>query len=595
MKKNLTKKVGTLLLSLIGIFLSMQGYAQEVVVDGVVKDSKGEAVIGATVVVAGTNNGSITDFNGHFNLSAKKSDALSVSYIGYITQDVAVKESVIVVLEEDSKSIDEVVVIGYGAVRRKEVTGAVASIASEDLMKSLSTDLGASLQGAVSGVSVTAASDAPGESSTILIRGVTSINGDNTPLYVVDGVPYEDDPLIAPNEIETIDILKDAASCAIYGTRGAAGVILISTKKGSEGKMRVSANASVGVKHIISSTDLMNTVDQTYVNLLQRRAISTSTTYSDMSQTLDLARNPDYFQNNTNLLEDQVYIDFALTQIYNATLSGGTKGLLYSVMAGYTNQEGNVVNTGFDRFNSRVNLNYSRKKLKIDVSAGLSDQTTDITPSNIIVQAIKYYPTQKPLDTEDYVTPGGEEQNRISGILNSFFMEDTQEIYNTFVNYNMSYEIIKDLTVSGRVALSRTNTDRHTFVPYSPIYDSDGDEISTPTTSYVSMTSQKRNSMVWDFGAQYKKEINKHHITALATMTGENYDYVGFTARQEGVVDNDITTLSGTTINPEVSSAVGYTNKLIGTLGRLQYDWDSRYLISASVRVDGSSKFASEN
>ena len=160
------------------------------------------------------------------------------------------------------------VVIGYGAVKKKELTGAVAQVKSEDITKINTSDLGNALQGMVSGVSVTAESGAPGAGSEILIRGVASVNGQNTPLYVVDGVPQEGDPRISPNEIETIDILKDAASCAIYGTRGAAGVILITTKKGKEGKMSASFDASYGIKKITSTDYLMNTQEQTYLSLI---------------------------------------------------------------------------------------------------------------------------------------------------------------------------------------------------------------------------------------------------------------------------------------------------------------------------------------
>ncbi len=595
MKIFTNKRASILLLCVIGVFLVTQSYAQSLRVNGSVKNSKGEAIIGATAIIKGTTIGVVSDVNGKFTIDANSGDDIIVSYLGYQDRLIAAASNVTIVMEETSKEIDDVVVIGYGAVRRKEVTGAVASLSSEAIDRSLSTDFGSSIQGLISGVSVVSESDAPGTSATIMIRGVASVNGGNTPLYVVDGVPYEDDPLISPNEIETIDVLKDAASCAIYGTRGAAGVILITTKKGVEGKLRVAVTANVGVKQIISSMNLMNSVDQTYVNLLEKRGTTTSSTYSDMGQTLDLARNTSYFQNNTNLLEDQVYIDLAKTQTYSATISGGSNGLRYSIMTGYTNQGGNIINTGFDRFNSRANFNYSNKKLKMNVSIGMSDQTTDITPTSIILQSVKYYPTQNALDSDVYVTAGGEEQNRISNVLNSFFMENSQKIYNTFVNYDLSYELFKGFTASGRIALTNKTTDKHTFVPYSAVYDTDGVETSNSTSSYVSETSQNNKSMVWDFGFQYKKSFDKHNLTALATMSGEEYTFDGFTARQEGVADNNITVLNGTTINPEVSSSSNYTNKLIGTLGRLQYDWDSRYLISASIRVDGSSKFSAEN
>ena len=296
---------------IMGLVFSVQVFAQAITVKGVVKDSAGEPVIGANVVVVGTTNGTITDFDGNFTIKANKNAKLEISFIGYKNTVVKVSPNMNIVLKDDTQLLDDVVVIGYGAVKKKELTGAVAQVKSEDITKINTSDLGNALQGMVSGVSVTAESGAPGAGSEILIRGVASVNGQNTPLYVVDGVPQEGDPRISPNEIETIDILKDAASCAIYGTRGAAGVILITTKKGKEGKMSASFDASYGIKKITSTDYLMNTQEQTYFNLLFKRNTGTSNTYDDTTL-LDLYRSLQYYHNDTNLL-DQVFVDNAAT------------------------------------------------------------------------------------------------------------------------------------------------------------------------------------------------------------------------------------------------------------------------------------------
>ena len=159
------------------------------------------------------------------------------------------------------------------------------------------------------------------------------------------------------------------------------------------------------------------------------------------------------------------------------------------------------------------------------------------------------------------------------------------------VNFNLRYAVTEALSLSGRVALNRSDGVRSIFRPFNQIISSSGDLLSKPEDSYVSEESINRQSMIWDFGAQYKKSFNKHNITALAVVTGEEYNYTGFVAKQQGVLNNDIPVLNGTSINPSATSREGYTNKLIGTLGRIQYDWNSRYLFSASVRYDGSSKF----
>ena len=578
---------------IMGLVFSVQVFAQAITVKGVVKDSAGEPVIGANVVVVGTTNGTITDFDGNFTIKANKNAKLEISFIGYKNTVVKVSPNMNIVLKDDTQLLDDVVVIGYGAVKKKELTGAVAQVKSEDITKINTSDLGNALQGMVSGVSVTAESGAPGAGSEILIRGVASVNGQNTPLYVVDGVPQEGDPRISPNEIETIDILKDAASCAIYGTRGAAGVILITTKKGKEGKMSASFDASYGIKKITSTDYLMNTQEQTYFNLLFKRNTGTSNTYDDTTL-LDLYRSLQYYHNDTNLL-DQV-VDNAATQNYSLTLSGGNNGLTYSIMNGFYKQDGSVINSGFNRYNTRINLGYKRKRLTMNASVGLSVEDTDYSPAGLILQAIKYSPTQpeiKPGDT--FETVGGNEQNRLTYVLDSFFSEDYQRMTNSFANFNINYELFKGFNVSGRVALKESGGYRRNFRPYKEIKDQDGELITKPEDSYISMISTNRNSIVWDFGAQYRKTVKGHKVTAFAGVTGEEYVYEGFTAKKQGVVDNDIKVLNGGSLNPSATSSDNYVNRLIGSIGRLQYDWRGRYLISASIRCDGSSRFASNN
>lgn len=521
---------------IMGLVFSVQVFAQAITVKGVVKDSAGEPVIGANVVVVGTTNGTITDFDGNFTIKANKNAKLEISFIGYKNTVVKVSPNMNIVLKDDTQLLDDVVVIGYGAVKKKELTGAVAQVKSEDITKINTSDLGNALQGMVSGVSVTAESGAPGAGSEILIRGVASVNGQNTPLYVVDGVPQEGDPRISPNEIETIDILKDAASCAIYGTRGAAGVILITTKKGKEGKMSASFDASYGIKKITSTDYLMNTQEQTYFNLLFKRNTGTSNTYDDTTL-LDLYRSLQYYHNDTNLL-DQVFVDNAATQNYSLTLSGGNNGLTYSIMNGFYKQDGSVINSGFNRYNTRINLGYKRKRLTMNASVGLSVEDTDYSPAGLILQAIKYSPTQpeiKPGDT--FETVGGNEQNRLTYVLDSFFSEDYQRMTNSFANFNINYELFKGFNVSGRVALKESGGYRRNFRPYKEIKDQDGELITKPEDSYISMISTNRNSIVWDFGAQYRKTVKGHKVTAFAGVTGEEYVYEGFTAKKQGSVD----------------------------------------------------------
>ena len=242
--------------SLIFLLLSNPMFAQNVTVKGrVVSAIDDLGIIGAAVRVEGTNIGGITDVEGHFvlqNVPAK--GVLSFSYVGYKTVRVTITKdkTYLIKMEEDSKVLDEVVVVGYGTMRKKELTGAVSRVVSEELAKISTSDVGSALQGQIAGVNVQASTGQPGSSANIQIRGISSINGSNNPLYVVDGVPFDGDPGLSPNEIESIDVLKDAASAAIYGTRGAGGVILVTTKSGKEGEMRISVDANYGIQKIRS-------------------------------------------------------------------------------------------------------------------------------------------------------------------------------------------------------------------------------------------------------------------------------------------------------------------------------------------------------
>ncbi len=282
-------KIKYLILGLFTFVINLGIHAQQINVSGIVtSEEDGLAIIGASVIVNGTNVGTVTNLDGFYTVKAKIGDALKVSYVGMIAQVVTIKQAKMdIKLKANAIALEEVVAIGYGTVKKKELTGAVAQVKGEDIANAITSDLGTALQGQISGVNIVSSSGAPGDASEILIRGISSITGSNTPLFVVDGVPYEDDPRISPNEIQTIDVLKDAASCAIYGTRGAAGVILITTKQGKEGKLKISVDGNYGIQRITSGTPLMNAREQSYFDIIAERNKSNT---PDNSVILPIAR-----------------------------------------------------------------------------------------------------------------------------------------------------------------------------------------------------------------------------------------------------------------------------------------------------------------
>ncbi len=296
-------------------------HAQRIKVSGTILDQKQQPLVGVTVVDAESNRGTISSLDGTYSIDVDSEDAtLNFAYIGMLGQNIKVgsKTVIDVTLVEDVQSLEEVLVVGYGTVRRKEMTGASVQVKAEDMENSVTPDLGLALQGMVPGVSVTASSGDPGAASNIQIRGVTSLTGDNTPLYVVDGIPQNGDPLLSPSEIAQIDILKDAASCAIYGSRGAAGVILITTKQGETGQMKIKFNAMYGVQQIQTSRlpSLMNTEQQAYFTV----ACNSIDGYGELDGTTVL-KNSTYYLNDSNIF-DTIIENNAPVKSYNLTLSG---------------------------------------------------------------------------------------------------------------------------------------------------------------------------------------------------------------------------------------------------------------------------------
>lgn len=576
-------------------FSAVSAQAQQIAVNGKVTSAEdGAPIPGATVVVKGTTKGTTTDVDGNFTIKAKKGATLVFSFVGMTTREVVVSGKIInVALETETIGLEEVVAIGYGTVKKKEVTGAVAQVKAEEITRTVTSDLANAIQGQVAGVNVTASSGAPGAGSNILIRGLSSISGTNQPLYVVDGVPFDGDPGLNPNEIETIDILKDAASCAIYGTRGAAGVILVTTKKGKAGSLRVAVNGSYGIQDITSDIPLMNSVEQTYFNMVRLRNVSGGL---DDQVVLDLAKIPRNFLNDTDL-RDIAFTDYQPVQDYNINVSGGTKDITYNVMAGYYNKEGVVTGSAFNRFNARANTTYRNGKWEINGSVGFSVSNTDKVPGAIIIQTIRYLPTSQNLDPSDndpIVTIGGDESNRMNWVLESFNSSDELVNNTAFGNLALKYKLSKELELSARGSIYNSNGYEHQFKPYREVYKEDGTLLSDPSNSFVAMYASRGRKVNFESGLRYLKKIGKNKITGQAVVTVEDNLSDRFYARREGVLDPQIKVLDGTSLNPEVGSGFNYRDKQIGTLGRILYDYDSRYMLSVSARYDGSSKFSSQ-
>ncbi|NJB85420.1 TonB-linked SusC/RagA family outer membrane protein [Lewinella marina] len=566
--------------------------AQELEVSGIVTSSEsGEPLIGVTVQIADTGQGTITGLDGDFELLAEMGDTLKLTYTGMQSREVVVDgPSLTVRMDEQVQNLEQVVVIGYGAVKKKEVTGAVSQVSGAELEEFVTPDIGTAIQGRVAGVNVTAASGAPGAAANIQIRGITSLDGSNAPLYVVDGIPQDGDPRLSPNEIETIDILKDAASAAIYGTRGSAGVILITTKTGQSGRMQINLDQSYGINTINDGVALMNTQEQLYFE---------QTVFENVAGSFEplITQRPEWLQNDNDLREF-VQVDNAATQNYSLDISGGNNELSYSLVGGYYDQEGTLINSSFKRYNGRASTRYRKNKLSVSGSLAFSTENTDETDGNLLLNGIRYQPYQ-PFFTsgQDILeVDGGAAEFALVRLATSLRRRSVQDRDRANASLNLRYDLTNDLSFVSNLGGSITNTRAKNFSPSFTTFDvGTGEFENDPTRSLVENISGRANTYLFDAGLNYTKRFGDHRLTALASFSVDERNFESFEAGRQGVSNNNISVINIGTINPFAHSGFGYTIKTVGTIGRVQYDYQGRYLFSASVRRDGSSKFAEVN
>ncbi|MBD0401774.1 TonB-dependent receptor [Flammeovirga sp. EKP202] len=576
------------------IFYTTISLAQEVVVSGKVTDN-GQPLPGVNVLVKGTAKGTVTDFDGNFSINVLKEDVLVFNYIGYVPQEHAVGTTTNfdISLKEDLELLDEVVVVGYGTQKKKEVTGAVNNVGSEALEKMPTPDLGTALQGQVAGVNVQASSGAPGASANIQIRGVGSITGSTEPLYVVDGIPYQSNPNIAPSQIKSVDILKDGASAAIYGVRASNGVILITTKTGDPGKVRVDFTAWGGVQNITSGTPLMDTHQQFYYD--QLRADATGIPSSVLSE------NPRALENNSDFI-GAIQNDNAAIQNYELNVASGKGDLQINANVNYFNQEGIIINSGYDRLATRLTGSMNKNKFKMFASVGFQNENTNSEPWAIYERAITQRPWSTPL--EELPTNGDivqiPDQNEITYSYLSGIMSNTDETNTKRFNIALSasYEILKGLTYQVRAGSNFLNSTRDRFQPKYTIIDAGGNYV--PAASRPQARSNEDYTWNERYTLEniltYNKSFGKHNLNFTGTYSLEQY-----TNRTTGLLmafaengNNDIR-VPGAAVS--ISNPVGQIQEtaLVGMMGRLQYSYDSKYLLSVSLRRDGTSQFRTDN
>ena len=516
----------------------------QVLVRGTVVDQTGESVIGASIQVKGTTQGTITDIDGKFSLGVPdKKSVIVVSFIGYATKELQVDTSkpMSIVLEEDTKVLDEVVVVGYQEVRKKDLTG---SVAKADMNELLNTPVGSfdqTLGGRIAGVNVSSSEGTPGGTMNIVIRGNNSLTQDNSPLYVIDGFPVEDAAIastINPSDIESLDILKDASATAIYGARGANGVVIITTKKGKVGKAQLSYDGSVTMQHVTRTIPMMDAYEfvKLQAEMYPEQMTSSNGGYlmewEGKQWTLEDYRNIDQYN-----WQDEIFRT-ALQHNHNLRLSGGTEGVRYNASLSYYNQEGVLLNSGYERLQGRMNTVVRRDKLNMSLTANYSRSIqTGSTPSensysgmnNLFYSVWGYRPVtfpNKPLSSlmdnvmDDAVDNSNDYRfNPIMSLKNEY---RKNYINNLQLNGFVEYEFIKGLKlkVSGGYTYDARKNDQ---------FNNSKTRYGGPTsTDKVNAQVVRNERLTWlnENTLTYQTNIKKKHFfNTLVGITFQNSDY----------------------------------------------------------------------
>lgn len=587
------RKVCLYALILLGFGFS---HAQSITVKGTVT-ADGETLPGASVVIKGTSTGVSTEMDGTYVIKTKTGDTLVFSFLGFKTKEVLVgtNTTINVALDTEASQLEEIVVVGYGTQRKKEVTGAVAKVNADEIVKVPVPDIGAAIQGKVAGVNIQAVSGRPGEAANIQIRGLGSLStGSLGPLFVVDGVPFDGNPNIAPDQIESIDILKDGASASIYGTRASNGVVLITTKKGKVGKMRVDLNMFTGVQNITSGTPLMNTVEQMY------HLEATTELLGD--EPLTFFFNPNALDFDTDFVGD-VQNNNAIIQNFGLNLAGGVENLTFNFNTNYFKQDGVLINSGFDRLANRITGQYTKGKLKAFATVGFTIENRTQEPFALYEYSIGQVPWSRPLGEIPTVGQNSVELDVDNEIFYGFLARqldniDEREIKSNNIALNLDYEITEGLHYKLNLGRNEWNYFRKFFRPQYLAFGRNGQYNATASTPNALLDEDyifdKRETI--ENIVNYSKNFGKHTINLLGVISYERR-----TNRNLGVsvifaddASNEIQTI-GAAAEGAKPTGFNFTETLSGKLFRAQYNYDDKYLFSASYRRDGSSKFSPEN
>ena len=611
------------------VMLSLAIWAQGMTVTGVVMaQDEPDPVIGANVMVKGSTNGTITDFDGNFSLSAKAGDVLQVSFMGYKSQEIKVTNAgpIRVTLVPDNVQLQEVVAIGYGTMKKSDLTGAVTSVSADQLLKAPVSGLDQALQGRAAGVTVTSSSGQPGEAATIRIRGIGSAIGGNDPLYVVDGVITGDIKWLSPSDIKSMEILKDASATAIYGSRGANGVILITTKSGGEGKINISFDAYWGFQNRWKKMNVLGSRDFAETELrigAMRNGAEEIAYYQQKGFTpwlnmyklgnADIMKISEYYPINFNYADqetdwqDEVFVKNAFMHNYNLSFDGGNDKGHYALSASYFSQEGTIIGSNYNRFTLRLNTDYKvRDWLKIGehfslVASGGRNAMNNSSSAgaSIISGALAmapwdpvYYPegsvNKNGKDISGYYSAGSNFKNVTNPHQMAYNYEPNRKNERFIGDVFIEITPIKGLTIRPSISADY-GLERNRNFGYPNIYTS----YNASDLNSISSNMSRSLTLLEETTITYAREIGKHNFSVMAGQTWSEYNYY-FMGGSGAAILNPIPSnwyLNRATEKQTISSDGVARTRRLSFLGRVFYSYDSRYMITANFRADASSKF----
>lgn len=557
-------------------------------VTGTVTDVSGEPIIGANIRIKGTTTGTITDIDGNFSIEAEPQSVIEVSYIGYLTQETVInnQKSIRFLLKEDTKTLDEVVVIGYGVQKKADLTGSVANINTEKLNTQSNANIGQALQGKIAGVDIVSQGGAPGSGTRIMVRGIGTLNN-ASPLYIVDGMYMNSIDHINPNDIASIDVLKDASSAAIYGSRAANGVIIVTTKEGSntEGKPIIDLSVNLGISTASKFLDMLDAKGWAEVTTIARQAIGKPA----LDMATDLANKPD------NDWQDIMFRP-ALMQNYNLSVKGGGKYSTYYTGLGYFNQDGIVKGTNYQRYNIQSKNDYKRgifsAGTNLIISFSHDKPLHQELRGGMIGTILQSVPTLEKYDDTREGGYGGTYGDVVNiphplAIIDDNIMDRYNENVKIFANLYAQIELFKGLKYKLNL------TPDFSFERYKNYLNKYDFGLATNSITQLTERQRRRRNILVENLLTFDRTFGEHKISALAGYTYQDSRFRHIQAHGEGLPQG-LEEIDAATTNRS-NEGNSWRSVLTSILGRVFYSYQNKYLFTATIRRDGSSKFGKNN